>query len=548
MAVTIRPFDQLDPAVVQKNLDETAARIREDNPALDLKPGVLDDLLVYYHAVLAAQQEQNIRDYLNARSLAAVTADPTLADTDIVNDILSNFRVSRKDGTKAVGEVVVVLDRNLSVVIPAGAVFQADGRQFVTTIVFSGKAEQAQIVGEGDRLIRQLGEGRFAFNITVEASEEGAASKLKKDSLIVPLSLPSGYVTSYAASDFSDGTAAETNAELIAELQKGIAAKTSSNRVNMAAMLREIEEFSRIVSMSIVGFGNPEMLRDRHWIFPVAGGGRCDWYIRSEERIFRKGLVKTAVLVEKTDDARGIWQFAIGKDEAPGFYEVQNIRLNDGAAAEGGFTITLDSRGLDLTGDGLIPDIDTQVEGAYTRFQTTVIRFKDTLTSTTALSIGDKKDYTVEALTVPLVAEVQDRMSSRDVSNFGADVLVKAPVPCFVELNFTIHKASGDPDPDETAIKDALAALINKIGFIGQLYASQVQDIIHNFLDAAVVGTIDLFGRIRCPDSSIRYLRSSEALIVPDLPEQLISSKTVQFFISPDDIGITVVTSVPQPV
>ena len=539
MTIQLKPLHQLDPALVQQNLAELKARVQEDNPHLYLKRGVFADLLVYYNALLGAQRQENINDYLKARSLKQLIEDPE-ADPDLVDDVLSNFRVERKPGSKASGEVTVVVGADTTVTIAAGSIWTANGKQFTTSQVFTAKIDDEQINSPGDRLLVQTGENQWSFTITVDAVEEGSDYEIKKDTQVLPSVFPSNYLTSFAAGDFTGGASAETNQDLLGRLQQGFACKAPSNRVNMAAMLREIDAFARITHMSIIGMGDREMLRDKHWIFPVAGGGRVDWY-------FRNRLVKEASLVEKLDDDRGVWQFSLGRNESPAFYEIGDIRPKNAGNVAGGFPVVSDVRSLDLTGTGFIPDLDAEgvVEGVYTRFQTALIQFIDTETDDTGLNLFSKKEYEVETIGLPLIADIQDTVSGREVRSCASDVLVKAPVPCFVQLNFTINKRSGDPDPDLDAVKSAACRVVNGLGFQGKLYASRIQDAVYAHLrDDQSVTAIDMLGRIRYPDGSVRYLRDTEVLSIPDDPEKMVSPRTVQFFVTEADVGISVATTV----
>lgn len=546
--IELRPLAELDPALVTANLAESLERIQQDNPAIDVRRGVFAELLVYYHAVLDTQRQQNIDDYLKGRSLQAIQADPTLADPDLVDDVLSNFRVDRKPGRLATGTVTMVVNDNVTVTIGQGAIFDANGRTFVTTTAYTAKLEEAQILLAGDRLLTPTASGNWAFTITVTATDEGADFNVKKDTLIIPRVLPPGYVNSFAAEDFTAGLSAETNDELLTRLQSGIAAKALSNRVNMQASLRAIEAFSRIVHMSIVGYGDAEMHRDRHWIFPVSGGGRCDWYVRTQEEIYRTKLTVAATLLTKTATTVSTWQFAVGRDDAPGFYEFESIRPADRAEeVQGGFGVTSDVRGYDLTGLTFAPDLIDEVEAAYSRYATAVVQFEDTETDVSAMTVGDQVDYVVEAVGMPLIGDIQDYVASRDIRNHAADCLIRSPVPCFLQLNFTLYKKAGEADPDLASIRTALCVEVNNIGFVGRLYASQLQDAIYVYLtNNQTVGTIDLFGRIRDPNGEVRYLRDGEKLEVPSDPEACVTPRTVQFFITPNDIGIDVVTNIPD--
>lgn len=545
MPITLRPLTQLDPDAVRAALAETVQRVQEDNPNLELRRGVFAELLAYYHAVLDTQRRTYTNDVLNSRSLLAMQEDPALADPDLVDAVLSNFRVTRRPGRTASGEVTVVVSDDVTVTVAEGSVWEARGRRFVAPRVYTAKAEAGQVTGPGDRLLAPLPDGTFAFTITVEAAEEGPDYSVAKDTLVAPLSVPPNYVTSYAASDFVPGLLPETNGEVLARLQEGVAAKALSNRGNMAAALRAVDAFSRVVAMSIVGAGDAELTRAFHSVLPVALGGRCDWYVRTQEHPARVVLAKTATLVAKNADGTGVWQFGVGRDDAPGFYEFRDIRPPDADPSQGGYEVVSDERGLDLTGGGWRPDLADAVEAAYSPYSTAVVRFLDT-TDHADLAVGDAREYALAAVVMPQVGDIQATVGGRDVRPYGGDVLVKAPVPCFLTVNFTVLKKTGQADPDRDAIRDAVARVANTLGFAGALYASQLQDVIHAYLtDGQSVSAIDMHGRIRYPDGATVYLRDAEVLEVPDDPANMVTARTVQFLCTPEDVGVTVVTRLP---
>jgi hypothetical protein len=551
MALTISDFElpsltQLNSTDVQTLLDRLATQLQEMNPELDLRRGVFHDMLAYYHAVLETAIRTNLERYQSARSLQQIEADPTLADETVVNEVLSNWGVTRRTGTKAIGPVTIELAIASSVVIPSGFTFQANGNQYSSTDTFTARTTEGQVSSPTDRLLTQLSNGNWAFVIEVESDEIGAAYKLNSGDLIVPVSSVANYVTSYVTSGFSDGTDTETNAQLIEELQLGIAAKALSNRTNMRAYLRTVATFDSVTNQSIVGYGDPEMLRDQHTIFPVSYGGRVDWYIRGQEPIQRLTKTITATCIA-IDTSSSTWQFSLNKDFSPGFYEISNIRRLVDANLNSGFEVVLDSRGNDLTGDGFIPDIVSIAEGAYTAFQTATIRFVDTVTPVAGLIVNQSTaSYICDVVGTPLIREIQDLVSSRDIRSYAADALIKAPIPCFVQVTLTVNRTAGDADPDVDGIKNAIVAVINQTDFCGRLDGSRIINEIHNYLiNNMSVTNMDLFGRIRRPDGTLQYLRDSDSLVVEDQPAKMVTAKTVQFFAEVASVSVNVASTIP---
>ena len=552
MAFEITDLTELDPTLVQQQLQEAITRLQEAHPELDLKHGVFHDTVAYYHAQLEAAIRTNLNRYLYARSLRQIELDPTLADTDVVDDVLSNWRVTRGLGDFSNGLITVVLSDDTSVNIASGSIWVSNGKEFITELSYTAVPDPAQVANSSDRVMVEMADGNFAFTLPVKALEEGPDSNIRKDAQFLPSVQPQNFLTAYATDDFTQGESTETNDELLARLQQGIAAKTISNRINMRAMLREIEAFSRVINMSIVGYGDAEQLRDDHSIFPIHYGGRVDWYIRGQEQLFRVRLDKDAVLVAKTTETSpcyGTWQFGVAKNEAPGFYEIRSIRLFNAQNVAGGFEIVKDARGLDLTDPGFIPDIVTQEEGEYSRFQTTVIQFVDTVTDVTNMAVGSTQKYTAEAVTTPLVAEIQDTVSGRDVRSHGADALIKAPIPCFVQITFTVNKTSDEPNPDVDGIKNAIMDVVNSIGFLGRLDSSLICDAVHDYLrNATTIGQVDMLGRVRRPDGTTLWLRSYDVLLIKDDYARMVTSKTVQFYLDLEDISVNIETNIPTPV
>ena len=547
MAVTPKALDALDATLVTSAINEVVQRIQEDNPTLDVSRGVFYELLIYYHSLLATRQDTLINDYRRARSLLALEQDPDLADTDLVNDVLSNFRLDRKAGTLARGTIAIILSDDITVTFGRGSIFEARGLQYTTTEVYTAKAQAAQINTTTDRLITATADGRFMFTLEVEAVAEGANYNLDKGTLIVPSSPPPTYVTSYATIDFTSGIAAETNTEVLKRLQEGIAAKTLSNRVNMAAFLRGVEAYSRVVGMSIIGYGDAEMLRDKHSIFPVAYGGRVDWYVRSENLPTTVQLTRTATRLAEDNNTAPVWQIALDRDAAPGFYEVRAVRPKGTSSISGTLPILSDTRSYDLTTTDFVPDIISAEEAAYSRYQTAILKFRDTTQSISAYSFGATLEYDVDVTYMPLIADIQTTVSSRDVRHYGADCLVKAPIPCFVQISFIIYKQANEATPDSAAIQLAVSTAINSIGFVGRIYASKIQDAIHGYLSSnSSVGSIDIFGRIRYPDGTTQYIRGPELIQVPADTAKMVSHRTVQFFCRPEDVFVNIETAIPE--
>ena len=184
---------------------------------------------------------------------------------------------ARRQGTTASGTITIIVSSLSTVTIPNGATFTANGKTFATTSAFLARTEAANVVSATDRLLSATSDGNYSFTLPVVAQEIGSASLLSKDALVIPSFTIVNFVKAFVAETFTGGIASETNTELIARLNEGIAAKAMSNRINMSALLKEQTGLENIVNSSIVGYGDKEMLRDQHSIFPISFGGRVEW-------------------------------------------------------------------------------------------------------------------------------------------------------------------------------------------------------------------------------------------------------------------------------
>lgn len=541
MALTVENLVELDEDAVALATDTVAQLIQDYNPSLDLKRGVVRDLVVHTASILLAARREEIDRYRRSASLLEIEEDPTLADDDAVDRVMSNYLLERAAGEAAEGEVKIVVSALAPVVVAAGSRFITNGQVFLSKESYSAVTESANVIEDTDRLLVQLANGNYAFTISVESEEEESAATVTKDTAVEPDFTLANFVQAYAASDFTSGRSVETNAELLARLREGIAAKTMSNRVNMSAFLRDT--FPGVVGSSIIGFGDPEQLRDQHSVLPISTGGKVDWYVRSNAIPLAVGLSKTATLISIEPDTYGIWQFSLTRDEVPGFYNVESIRPEDSELEFGTFAITSEIRGYDDTNilGELTPDIVSAAEAAYSRYQTATIQFKDTISSAVGLTEGSStRTYDVAIRAMPDLADIQTFAGSRDNRFCGGDILVKAPIPCYVSLSFTVQGKSGSEMPDPYVLKQALADYVNNLNFPGRLAASALSDLVHNYLaEGVVITAIDMFGQIRKPSGTLASLRSKEVLIIPDDAENMVSPRTVAFVLLPENIAIS---------
>lgn len=554
MSLNIQHFSELTQSQIDQAYNLIVQMVQEHDPTVDVKRGVVKDLVLYLSSVLSAANQANIDKVRRSNSLKAISADATLVDSDLVDRVASNYRVIRTAGTKAKGPVVVTLSTAKVLVISAGSKFiTSDGLTFTTDDTYTTRLNQSDVISATDRLLYNLGTGLYSFVVNVTSSDVGQQYRLPVNTSLVPPFVDPAIRSSYTAADFTGGTDVETDTALSQRLQAGISNKSLANRPSIDGLIRSSSNFDESFATSTVGYGDLEMQR-YHSILPIAFGGRADVYVRTNSTVINIQIYKLATLVSVNSSGQGVWQLSFGRDDAPGFYEVTRItspaNLNNLSSI--GYAITSDVRSYDIStgstaGTLFLPDLASGVEASYTRYQTASIQFVDTDTPTTGLTIGTAtKQYGIQLRQLPGLSSVQDVISDRQSRYPVGDCLVKAPVPCFVSTTVFVGKRTVDAQPDIAAIQVAAAKAVNTQGFPGRIPASIVVAAIQSSLTTGTVTSLTLQGRVRRPNGTTLNLNSTTVLDVGFDPTNLVTNRTVGFFLDPADVTV-VVTNIDSP-
>jgi len=525
-------IDEIPPATVTQLHAELSTILAERYPELDLSAdGGLDGIVTHLNAVSGALQQVANEKHLAARSLLLATADPDAVDNSLVDLILANFRVTRQAGNFARGEVLLVLNQNTVTVVPSGVTFTANGLTFQTEADYAGRPIGATLLSERDRTMRPYPGDLFAFQVPVVAVAEGAGSNLKRSTRMTMSRAPGNVVQVLAATDFIGGRSEETNSEMVQRLETGIAARSWGGRVNIRALLMAQEEFE-LQALTIVGMNEPEQLRDRHGIIPLASGGKLDIYVKTASRPTSIVVEKTATCVEQSL-AGSVWQVVVDPADAPGFYEA--VEITDTVTGDFG-TIQQDTRFSGSTDFDRDCDITDAVEVAYTAFQAASLRFE----TPTSLAVGTQRLFRLVLSIMPNIGALQTFCSGYDTGPPAADVLVRAAIPCEVSIGLKVYAPVGAV-VDANSVGEAIAGYINNTGFIGQLSAVDVAYAAKNVLPSDhQIGEISMVGTIRAPDGTIVAASAADVLRVPSYPELLVTERTVAFVSEPTAIGVDV--------
>jgi hypothetical protein len=522
--------------------------LQDEFPSMDLARGrVLRELLIRPAAMFHALNEANMDELRRSMSLYDISQNPALATDDIVTSVLSNLLLTRDTGAEATGQIRIIVTDQVVTPVDSGATFTANGLEFTATQSFVGVTAANNVINTGSRLITARNDGNYEFLIDVEAVATGTEYNVAAGTRFTTTATIPRLVDAIAAGDFSGGRATEDNATLAARAQSGLSPRVLSGRSHIEALLRE--NFADLSAVSIIGFADSEMLRDKHNLFEMSMGGKADIYARtalSPERV----LVN--VTATMTDVAVKTLTIALDRDVAAGVYDALAV-YRAGATPfqlQGESEPTLlDSLAIlskvwsynaTQTGDEFVPDLETASEAAFTRYRTLVMQFTDGQSTLTA---GQTATYQLYLLKMPEIADIQDFVNARDRRGPATDYLVRAPIPAICSVGIKIEaRNTGEVDTD--AVKNAVVNAVNALGFdVGHLPGSVVIDAAQGQLtsDAVLDLPLTLVATIYMPDGTTQNITGTDELRVPDnLSDPSVSARTVGFFLRTSNVDVSV--------
>ena len=236
--------------------------INEAFPDLDVSPGsVMRDIIVNLYAALEQRVRTEQATILRSNSLLEITDDPDLADDAQVNRVLSNYNITRSEGTKASGFVKFIIDSDTTTLVPVGTKLTMGGLVFKVSSNVRAISSTETVLQTGDIKVVAGTAGSFFFNVPVEAELPGSKYNVKEGTKVSNFTPKIGRtVSAEAAQTMLGGKDTETNEELLAKLKQGVVGKILGGRAHIEAKLKA--EFPYVISAGATGFGDPEMTRD----------------------------------------------------------------------------------------------------------------------------------------------------------------------------------------------------------------------------------------------------------------------------------------------
>jgi len=439
----------------------------ERDPALPVLPGSpVDALVVQNQAYMAQVHEARLSAISTASSLSAMVASPDTATDADVDAKVSDYFITRAPSVPASGWVRVVTTKNAPVVVPAGFSLSFSTLKYATTVVHRIYASGTPGITSSDtsRILSVRPDGKYETTIQVVAQQDGLASRLAAGTALVLDTPATGMVSASVSSDFSGGTAAETNQQLLDRALAGVTAKMlGGGNEHVDALVKSLYPSAVVTTL---GIGNSLFTRDQGNILGISTGGKIDLYAKTSSAVQYKTLAVTGTV---TNSGTRTVTVTLARDVASGIYRVLYIRPSATVGSGGNSPTSVVLAPVATTGWN--PTLIDTRDASFTARHSITITWNDTLGVGTYTN-GQSRTYNIDVAYSPLIQELDSVLTADITRPAGVDVLVKAGVPCITAVNITVYTPASFSKPAAGVIQSAIANKINGLGFNNELLTS----------------------------------------------------------------------------
>ena len=225
-------------------------------PDLDLREGTgLRDLVLRPTAYAFALLKKATDYYFDQNTLASAN-DST--PEEVVDDLLSNWFLTRNVGTKAVISARLFFARSKNVTLTADIGFSPDN-----TLYFFPESSQAY---PADVMSYDAYSNEWYIDVPMAAASTGTEYNLSEGSLLYFSTFDPYFLRAEINYLISESSPAETNTQFIARAGSAISTR---NLINIPSIESKVKQtFNYISDVVVVGAGDVDMVRDMVRVYP----------------------------------------------------------------------------------------------------------------------------------------------------------------------------------------------------------------------------------------------------------------------------------------
>ena len=490
-------------------------------PGADLSVGTaLYELVVKPAAATYAEQDTLLETVRNNMSLVQVL-NQTNPDATLTDNLLSNFNVTRRDGTQAVGLINIYTTSTQPTSIPQTAIFTCGGVTIQPTKSFVGVVgEIAQEDTDAVSYVqaREFSAGVYVFPI--QAITQQPTQTVLSPGQTCTSTLTSSFITrTQIGSTFVGGNIEETTVELLERAAVALNSRVLTGRDNIRSFL-ESNTSINVLDAAVFGMGDDLMLRDKSNTTGLSGGGRVDTYVKTAP-------VPTS-LISSLSGTRvdGVWSVDIPRTLFPGAYGVFQVSY------QGNIILADISHVLGYVSTTDSPVMTEPVHARYSAYQTMTIQF------VANDIVPDEVTFDVSVFYMPGIDLVQSLLTDPSVKSTAFDMLAKAAIAVIVDVAVDIEYTRGINPPTVGDVQQEVADIIN-LKLIGtqRLLTSDVVYAIKAIFPAGTVRMpVTLNALIFMPDGS--QVRANNTNQIEVLTDTGISPDNASFVCFPSNVDV----------
>jgi hypothetical protein len=225
-------------------------------PDLDLREGTgLRDLVLRPTAYAFALLKKATDYYFTQNTIATVN-DAT--PSEVVDDLLSNWFLTRNTGTKSVISARLFFARAKNVTLTSDVGFSPDNKLY-----FFPEASQAY---PSDAMSYDAYSNEWYLDVSMAAADTGTEYNLSEGSLLYFSSFDPYFLRAEINYLISESSPSETNSEFISRAGSSISTR---NLVNIPSIESNLQKsFNYLERVLPVGAGDPDMIRDMIVVYP----------------------------------------------------------------------------------------------------------------------------------------------------------------------------------------------------------------------------------------------------------------------------------------
>ncbi len=245
-------------------------------PDLDLREGTgIHDTVIRPAATIMALINKGSLFYFVQNTIAGVSDD---TPSSMVDSILSNWFLTRKQGSKSIINARLFFARQKDVSISSDIFFSTDN-----TLKFF---PQATLSVPKTSLTFDAFNNEYYYDLDLVAEQEGTEYNISSGSLLYFSNFDPFFL--HAEINFLKSTSipTETNSEFISRSKTAVSTRNLINQPSIISKM--LEDFPLLDGVTPIGAGDPEMIRDQLWAYVPALsanvlthiGGKVDVYCR----------------------------------------------------------------------------------------------------------------------------------------------------------------------------------------------------------------------------------------------------------------------------